>query len=40
MVAFVTFFFSWFIVEDGLFCFVFFFFLSVEGTKELKSGYE
>lgn len=38
MVAFVTFFFSWFIVEDGLFCFVFF--LCVEGTKELKSGYE
>lgn len=31
MVAFVTFFFSWFIVEDGLFCFVFFF---VRGRDE------
>ena len=39
MVAFVTFFFLGSLLKMDLFV-SFFFFLSVEGTKELKSGYE
>lgn len=38
MVAFVTFFFLGSLLKMD--CFVSFFFLCVEGTKELKSGYE